>query len=269
MQLLEEVYPGLLDASRPQKVEVFVPLNYMTGSTELSSPRAHLSSPQAHLSSPQAQLLSPAEDQEDIALSAEKAEDHDSPFVTASKSPASSSPSPHLHSVATPPNGVTSSSSSSNTVPLSRRGTTSSASGTTPPSVLQRSGTAPSALRLATSSSAGCSSSTSPSILGLSETAPFQGQGSGVFRKISDASPSSITSSRVAKLSDHSWEMVSKYSNTSNRLSIQQDQCDPEYSLVPLWECLQVSPSPPCLPFPPSSLTSGGIQDPSGTCRQQ
>lgn len=47
-------------------------------------------------------------------------------------------------------------------------------------------------------------------------------------------------SSRGTLLSEHSWEVVSKYSSTSNRLSILQDQSDPDYDLVPLWECLQV-----------------------------
>ena len=53
-----------------------------------------------------------------------------------------------------------------------------------------------------------------------------------------------LNSSRGALLSEHSWEVVSKYSSTSNRLSILQDQSDPDYDLVPLWECLQVHGGP-------------------------
>ena len=60
---------------------------------------------------------------------------------------------------------------------------------------------------------------------------------------LSTATPLNITPplSVTPKLSDHSWEVLSKYSTTSNRLSIQQDQSDPHYNLVPLWECLQVN----------------------------
>lgn len=44
----------------------------------------------------------------------------------------------------------------------------------------------------------------------------------------------------VSKLSETSWEVLSKFSSTSHRLSIQQDLSDPQHNLVPLWECLQV-----------------------------
>ena len=40
-----------------------------------------------------------------------------------------------------------------------------------------------------------------------------------------------------------SWEILSKHSTTSTRLSLVQDASSPQYYLVPLWECLQVGQS--------------------------
>lgn len=57
------------------------------------------------------------------------------------------------------------------------------------------------------------------------------------------ASPSGrgSDSNQISKISEASWEVLSKLSTTSHRLSIQQDLSDPNHKLVPLWECLQVS----------------------------
>lgn len=40
--------------------------------------------------------------------------------------------------------------------------------------------------------------------------------------------------------SDQSWEVLSKHSTTSTRLTMRQDGSSPDHQLIPLWECLQV-----------------------------
>lgn len=88
---------------------------------------------------------------------------------------------------------------------------------------------------------------TPPSVLGDTSSlgqrqtsSSTSGQIADHFRKMSSPVETTPPSGRSALLSDYSWEIVSKYSTTSNRLSILQDQSDPNYDLVPLWECLQV-----------------------------
>lgn len=206
MQLLEEVYPGLLDPSRPQKIEVFVPLNHKAVATDIAVPESE-DQESSDQSSP---LQQPA------------SFNHSSPIRAATypKSRYPSSPS-HRFTGTTPPSAASSSSGqvqSETTHPSERSGATS-------PSILRLSGTTGSMGR-------------------QSGATPFSGQDS-YLRKLSDTqlgSPPSATPpySRAAKLSDHSWEVVSKFSGTSNCLSVLQDQSDPDYDLVPLWECLQV-----------------------------
>lgn len=46
----------------------------------------------------------------------------------------------------------------------------------------------------------------------------------------------------LSQMSDHSeWEVISKHSTTSTRLSMRVDLVSPQTHLIPLWECLQVT----------------------------
>lgn len=221
MQLLESVYPSLLDPSRPQKVEVFVPLSH---TLDVAEP------------------LPQTEGSDDLEAN-DLEESAESPFATDSKS---ASPS-HKHGL----NENGPSSERNGILPLLEPGE----NGTEPPSELGEEKSMPPS-EVSDPPMLGQNanhlfmegSGTPPSLLGQSlVSSPSSGTGF-LHRRVSDGisvtplvtTPSPSLATRAAKLSDHSWEVVSKYSTTSNRLSILQDQSDPDYNLIPLWECLQV-----------------------------
>jgi len=204
MQLLQEVYPGLLDSSRPQKVEIFVPFNHkLVASDPLPQVRED-------------EVFGSGDDDQ-------QPNHHDNHHVIASASPDSNTPPSILGG-------------SSPMLPAGQ-GSGASQSVTTPPSVLGGSGST--GVNVAPGQGG-----QGPSHQSSSSSSSSGGHIADLFRRLGEgaASPLGITppSSRGALFSDHSWEVVSKYSTTSNRLSILQDQSDPDYDLVPLWECLQV-----------------------------
>lgn len=170
---MEELYPGLLDSSRPQKVEVFVPLNHKAVPEEVTSELEDSLNHFSPLNTETAEKIAgvtPPKGQS-AGLSNGEVEQRHSPFVGQSPSQSinflrriNETDVQTHHQVATPPNDVA-----------------------TPP---------------------------------VNMTPPL--------------------SAPARPFSEHSWEVLSRYSTTSNRLSILQDQSDPEYDLVPLWECLQV-----------------------------
>ncbi len=197
IQVLNDLYPQLLDSSRPQKVEIFVPLNHD---------------------------LIVASVVGGINGSGSDLEESSDPLQGGCGSHQPASPLAALYS------------SSNSNSPLLKIIGDMSASGATPPSGSQN------PLYAASSPTKTSGSDGSPSSPHSTASPPTNGHGGG--------------GGRPAKLSDHSWEVVSRYSTTSNRLSILQDSSNPQYNLVPLWECLQVSPSPPPLSSPPPSFLS-------------
>jgi len=94
--------------------------------------------------------------------------------------------------------------------------------------------------------------------LGLSHriSSPTHRQGEGL-RRLSQVLASNHISGSSGRDSDQpggknpesSWEVLSRLSSTSHRLSIRQDQSNPCSKLVPLWECLQVRCLPHLLPL--------------------
>ena len=232
MQLLEKVYPGLLDSTRPQKVEVFVPVSNKTVPAQAM--------PQAASQVPGARSL------EAGALSEEPLE----------AEPQKAGPS-GAELLKAGPSGVESLEADTDVfVEPSQDEATPSQSETTPPQ--ERTTSPPQSVIVPSTNGAtppnndpSCEN-TPPSVLGENDTpspsptrrkensSSSSGQIADHFRKMSSPVETTPTSGRSALLSDYSWEVVSKYSTTSNRLSILQDQSDPNYDLVPLWECLQV-----------------------------
>lgn len=203
------MYPGLLDSSRPQKVEIFVPLAQQSGSV-MSAASENV----------------PDGDNFDLSLG----------LPGGPSSPQDISPSSH------PLGNVTSSSWKGGEV-------------TTSPILSWRPG------EVTTSSRKPSDVDDSPPQGPRNNTSPPQGRSDLVSpprrtsdvcrpsdvvnspRRPNDTSRSSGKSSdpqQMSKLSEASWEVLSKFSSTSHRLSIRQDLSDPHHKLVPLWECLQV-----------------------------
>lgn len=204
--LLQECYPGLLDSLLPQKVEIFVPFNHKLVTSD---------------------PLPQGKTDEVFGFSGESAPPETTP------------PEPIPSSV----HGVTRSQSLGNSPFVlvgsernrykgqalrhsSLNASTNADDGglSTPPH--SQGATLPATNRVGPHSSSSSSSG---------------GHIADLFRKLGEGSGSPLGATPPASrmLSDHSWEVVSKYSTTSNRLSILQDLSDPDYDLVPLWECLQ------------------------------
>jgi hypothetical protein len=220
------VYPGLLDSSRPQKVEIFVPFSHkLVTSDPLFEVKEDVfdDSGEYPIATPSQQvaMASPIIEEDRAAKSApiiegEQASRGGNQRVLSHSLPRDAKlsvrkpkpPSVTSHSVSTLPSDViTSHSLAGNGSRRIGRNTSSSSSG---------------------------------HIADL-----FRRLGEGSHSPLLDVTPPCgrsppLSSSRGAMLSEHSWEVISKYSSTSNRLSILQDQSDPDYDLVPLWECLQV-----------------------------
>ena len=187
VQLVEEGYPGLVDSSRPQKVEIFVPLGEQSGSLSSVTSENITERDDFDLSLPGCPVLSP----------------HDIP---------------------------------SSGQPL---GAVFSSNHMISPS--WRTGEVTSPIRFSNPTSSRKPSDIDSYPWGLGNmTGPTLNDVVSSLWRPNGMSSSPVKCNEPLHVSEASWEVLSKFSTTSHRLSIQQDLSDPHHKLVPLWECLQV-----------------------------
>lgn len=202
VQLVQESYPGLLDSSRPQKVEIFVPLGQQSGSTTSTTTSDNITERDdldISLGLPGGAVLPPP----DLALSGQ-------PLGTVMLANHLTSSSWRTGEVVSPTRRFSNISWGTGEITTSSR----------KPSDIDSHPRGPTSL-------------TSPTVNDVVDPS-WRPNGT-------SCSPGKGTDPvQVSKVSEASWEVLSKFSTTSHRLSIQQDLSDPHLKLVPLWECLQV-----------------------------
>ena len=204
MQLVKDGYPGLLDSSRPQKVEIFVPLCHKPGSftSTMSDNIPENDNLDLSLGRPGTPVFALQDMSPKLPLGAVLSGNHMN--SSSWRAEEAISPSQRCNSLSCGSGDVATACAPS-----------------------RRFSEVDSHRPRRNSHKAGCTRNDAMRYNGTSN------------------SPGNLREPVHGKFSETSWEVLSRYSTTSHRLSIQQDLSDPHHTLVPLWECLQVSNTHP------------------------